>query len=308
MAGSGPSYNRRMKRSLAFALVLATASPALADPDPTAVPQSATMDRQSDRSSVTLDASMTFWDSIDVLGSQTDIFGLAFILHGQYMAPVGGGAAGAGGYLTVPIGYGSTSTTLGDMELSSDSDTGAGNIELGGVYAQEVGGGSLIGRAGVALPTASSDQGPAASAFARITDVVLFPDNTWCLRFSGSFQARSGAAFLRVDAGIDFPFADNDNQTQFNDEDPLVRLNAGGGVVAGGVALMAELATLATTGDVQDGQDRFIHTVAAAVRLLDAPVQPMASVVIPLDDGISDFIDFSVLFGVSAPLDGLEEL
>lgn len=293
-----------MKRSLAFALILAAASPALADPDPALVPQSATMDRQSDASSVTLDASMTFWGEQNILGTQTDVFGLAFILHGQYLAPLNE-SSGAGGYLTVPIGYGSSTTTAGALE-TSNSDTGAGNIELGGVYSAKLPVGSVIGRAGIALPTASSDGGPAASAFARITDIVLFPDNTWCLRFSGSYLARRGPGFVRVDAGIDFPIADNSDQLQFNNEDPLVRINAGGGVVAGPVAAMAELATLGTTGDVQDGADRFIHTVAAAVRFVDGPVHPMASVVIPLDDAFNDFIDFSVLLGVSAPLHGLE--
>jgi hypothetical protein len=282
--------------------LLAASAPAAAQDE---VPQLTTLDRHSDRSSLTLDFSYTFWDDIEVLGSTVEIEGFAFTLHGQYLVDVAS-TSRAGGYVTAPLGHGSTTTRFGDTVIDETDDTGPGNIELGAVGASGAGGGVAVGRIGVALPTASDDGGPTASAFARITDAVLFPADTWTLRISGSYLFRRGVGFARLDAGIDLPFADDEEDGfAFNDEDPLLRGNVAVGAVLEPAAVMVELATLATTGDVDDNDERYIHTLAVGFRWLGGPVEPMAALVIPLDDDINDIIDFSLLLGISAPLDPL---
>jgi hypothetical protein len=236
------------------------------------------------------------WD--EIFG--TELLGIGLVLRGQYMTGAGDAGMRAGGYVTLPLGWGEIDPPL----LDAESDFGIGNVELGGALALDAGGGVVIGRLGVALPTAEDDDngaGPILNFPAHLTDVVLYPDDTTSLRLSGSYLRRMGNAFIRGDVGLDVPFGDDD-MSAFNDEDPIVRLNAAGGFVAGDAALMVELVTVATTGDVGDDEDRFFHTLAFGARYLGESVQPMAALVIPLDDGINDFVDLSIIAGITAPL------
>lgn len=265
------------------------------------LPELATGDRLGLESSFSADFSATFWD--EILGAE--LLGLGLTLRAQYMTPVdaGGAAAKAGGYLTLPLGWGQIESPL-ILPDGEESELGIGNIEIGGAGAVPAAGGAVLARVGVALPTAADDDdnvGPILSFPARLTDVVLYPDDTTSIRISASYLRSFGQLFARVDAGLDVPFADEDMST-FNDDDPIVRLNAAGGFRLEPMALMAELITVGTTGDTADDQDRFFHTFAFTARYIAGELQPMASLVVPLDDSVNDFVDLSVLVGVSATL------
>lgn len=287
-----------MKFLAVIAAVAGTASVARAEGD--AFPDLVTVDRVRATSSLALDFNVTLWD--EVLG--VDLLGMGLTMRGQYMTAVGSGPWLAGGYVTLPVGYGSGEGAI-LIPDGEESETGVGNLELGGAAATAAGPGTLIGRLGIALPTAGDENndfiGPVLNFPSRITDIVLYPDDTTTLRLSGSYLYRRGVLFARGDAGIDVPFADED-MSPFNDEDPLLRLNLAAGAAADPFAAGVELATVATTSDVDDGDDRFIHTLALSLRYISAQVQPVAAVVIPLDDNINDSVDLTITVGVTAEL------
>ena len=278
----------------------AGATSARADDAP--IPDTATCDRLGLASSFSADFSATFWD--EIFGAE--LFGVGLTLRAQYMAEIGLGdtSSMAGGYATVPLGWGKVESPL-IVPDGEESDFGVGNIELGGAASVPAGGGAVLARLGVALPTAEDDDnnaGPVLSSPARITDIVLYPDETTTIRISGSYLQSFGQVFVRVDAGLDLPFSDEEDMSAFNDEDPLVRLNAAAGFRLDPVALMGELVTVGTTGDVANDEDRFFHTFAFTARFVGGDVQPMASVVVPLDDGVNDLVDLTVIAGVTASL------
>lgn len=285
---------------LVLALGAVTTTPAHAQ-DREPLPELATGDRLGTTSSMAIDASVTLWD--EIFGAE--LIGLGLTVRGQLMTDValGESPAMAGGYMTLPLGWGQIESPL-IIPDGEESDFGIGNLELGGVVALDAGGGSVLVRLGVALPTAEDDDnnaGPILNFPARLTDVVLYPDDTTSLRISSSYLRAVGQLFFRVDAGLDVPFADED-MSAFNDDDPIVRLNLAGGLRLEPVAIMGELVTVGTTGDTADDQDRFFHTFAFTARYIAGEVQPMASLVVPLDDSINDFVDLSVIAGVSASL------
>src|SRR5690606_936850 len=135
----------------------------------------------------------------------------------------------------------------------------------------------LVLRGGLALGTADDDIGGIvtnfANSFNRLTDyIAIFPETT-SLRLAASPVYQSGQVFLRADGGFDIPISSPDD----SDIDPLIRLNLAAGVHLGQAALMAEFANLGTTGDVSDGEDRFIHTLALSGRLFLGSVQAFAA-------------------------------
>jgi hypothetical protein len=83
--------------------------------------------------------------------------------------------------------------------------------------------------------------------------------------------------------------------------DPLVRLNLGVGANMGNVAMMGELATVGTTGDV-DGQDRFFHTAAVTASKTDGLIRPSLSLALPLDSSVRQDVDFILMAGVRTVL------
>ena len=87
------------------------------------------------------------------------------------------------------------------------------------------------------------------------------------------------------------------------DADALFRLNLGGGVDLGAVALMAELVNLTDFDDFDDVEDeRFVHTFTLSARFMGELVQPLIGLGVPLDDFGRRNVDFFVVAGLQVML------
>lgn len=279
-----------MNPLIASALVAAlslTASPAFAEQAPPAAvadtPSFATMDRVDRRSHVDLSLATSFFE-----GDDPD-FNARFDAHAQYVTP-----QGMGGYATLPLSH---------ITGNDESETALGNLEVGGIYAIAQGPTDIVLRGGLVLPTADDEFGGIIANFAtatgRFTDFVLLAPETTFLRLGGSGIHRAGNMFARADLGLDVPV----DTPEGSNADPIVRANVGVGVLQGKVAVMAELVTVGTTGDVDEDDDRFLHTAAITVRLHGAQVSPFASLVVPLDANGGLFsVDAVLMAGLQLPL------
>jgi hypothetical protein len=237
------------------------------------IPGMATMDRFDEQSKFAASLTYVGLDADDVTGIRFDLFG-------QHLTP-----RGFGGYAALPISY---------IDSDADSETGIGNIEVGGLYVIP-GSAPVVLRGGLTLPTADSDNFGAnlLGILARFNDAVQHsPDVTW-LRLSASPLMRSGTGFFKADIGLDIPVAEDDGI----DADALVRVNFGGGVETGGIALMGELVNLATLED--DVDNRWVSLIGFTARYMaGGQVQPSISFQLPLDDSIEEVVDFNVIVGL----------
>jgi hypothetical protein len=268
---------------LALLLVCALAAPAAAqEPAPaTPFPALATTDRTTDHSSFHGSLALSFFeDDGPDLAARVD-------LGGQYLT-----LQGIGGYATIPVSY---------LSGNDESETAIGNIELGGLYVAKGGPNtSFVVRGGLMLPTAPDDlEGlltNVANLVPRFTDFMGVAPEVTALRLSVSPLHRSGIFFARADAGIDIAIDEADG----SDTDPFIRLNLAAGVETSGVVFAGELVTIGTTGEVDENEDRFFHTLAVSGGLSQGKVRPFGALIVPLDD----FLDVSVaiMAGVEAPL------
>jgi|GEM_PF-2169394 len=272
---------------LVTSTALAQEAPVTADKS---APRFSTLDRGSDTSNLGIDASMTFLDAENNTAMRLD-------MHGQYVMPTGIGVYGS-----LPLSYWSRDTGLPGM--GDTSTVALGNLELGGLYNHKINDKlSINARAGVWLPTAddSLEGGLTnlANLLPRMTDYYGMAAKTTTVRASASLIGKEGQFFYRADAGLDVPIDKPDN-AEF---DPLVRLNLGVGVNAGVMALAGEFVTVGTTGDVMDGQDRFIHSAALSATLTsNKKIQPSVSVILPVNGDTTEMFDASVMLGVQGRL------
>jgi hypothetical protein len=194
-------------------------------------------------------------------------------------------AQGFGGYGVVNINY---------VSADGDSETGIGNLEVGGLYVLP-GSTPIILRGGLVLATADEDDAsPNVVGFlARFNDLPQnFASTTW-LRLSGHPIIRSGNLFFKADVGLDIPIDDDDTGI-----DTLVRLNVGGGIETGGVAIMGELVNVYSTDDDLLG-DQLVNTIAVTARFMQGgQFQPAVTLMLPLDDGYNDIIDWVLILGL----------
>ena len=268
----------RLTTALAGIALLATAtSPALAQSDPAAgspaaVPGMATMDR--------FDGQTKLATSLSYLGvDDSDVTALHFDLYGQYMA-----AQGFGGYGTIGLNY---------VSNDGESEDALGNIEVGGLYLIP-GATPIVLRGGLVIATADDEDlfTNLIGAFARFTDYPQYIGSTTWLRLSAHPIIRRGNAFFKADGGIDIPIDDDDLDLSAN-----VRVNIGGGIETGGVAIMGELVnTYFTDGDLDD---QLVNTVAITGRFMQGGAfQPAVSFVLPLDDEYNDAVDWVLILGL----------
>jgi hypothetical protein len=260
-------------------------------------PAFVTVDRGDRVSRVGLDFSLTTFDNAS---------GYRFDIHGHHVT-----SEGFGGYAALPISYGSFDSSVIENEMV------VGNVEVGGLYVVPAAPLDVVLRGGLTLPSAprqlSKFQANAIAVRPRLTDIVtITPQSVW-LRLAGSLVGQRGNVFFRGDLGVDVPLR-RSFEVEIGpidvdvDLDPLVRLNLGAGVIAGPVALIGELVTIANTGDYPGGgpiagdDQNFEHNLALSIRLWDATVQPSASFVLALDDDANDAIDFMFVLGVQVPL------
>jgi hypothetical protein len=254
------------------------------------MPDMATLDRGDGISRLGLDFGAAFVDN----AAEDDDASLRFDLFGQFVSWQGFGVYG--------------SLPLARSVTEGDDQTAIGNIDVGGLYVIQSPTLSLVFRAGVALPTADDDpDGFLTNYFAswtRLTDAAQAIPNVTYLRFGFSPLFHSHRLFLRADVGVDLGVAEDDDVTGL-EPGSLFRVNVGGGIDLGGIALMAELVNLATTEDFNefsDEEEDFIHTFAVSARFMGPMLQPYVTFGMPVDTYGLDTVDFFLGAGLQAAL------
>lgn len=215
-------------------------------------------------------------------------------LHGQWMHPSGFGAYGQ---VAVSRAFLDDNLTPG-LELDTIS---LSNVELGGQYKRALSNElSIVGHAGLVLPTAQSEAGAfitnLLSSQRRFNDLVTAIPDLTALRIGVSPTWQRGAVFARADLGLDVIL---DSSDQMESSDPVAHANLAIGARQGKLSGALELVTMMATGDVSDGADRFLHTGALSLSYDAGSFTPNLAIVTPLDDaGRGDSL--SIGAGVSA--------
>ena len=204
-------------------------------------------------------------------------------LWGQYLTNSGLGFYGA---VPLSLSFG------GDGPPDPDNATSISDLDLGLLYVMSGHTLSWVFRGGVALPTATDGLDPALTRYfataPRLTDLALVSDQ-WYVRLAISPLIHADKLFLRADIGFDIN-ADSDNYH-------FLRLNVGGGVDLGVVALSLELVNTAAFGDFT-GEEDFFHALALTTRFMGEQLQPFLSVGLPIDDYRRDAINFWIAGGL----------
>jgi hypothetical protein len=220
---------------------------------------------------------------------------MRFEAHGQYVDR----DSGIGGYVQMPISY--LSETVG---TDSDSETGIGDLEVGGLYLRDFSrfGVIVVGHGGVSLPTGStSDQAHFANfaaSVSRLADLYLSLPHSLAVRLGVSPIWRSGRVFARADFGLDVDSSGNGVRY-----DTALRIDAGIGVILDPVVLTAE-----TTNDYDytpssgmtstASGSSWIDTAAVAARLMLGHAEPYAAIVVPIDSDSHAIMELAITIGV----------
>lgn len=272
--------------ALAFVMIALAAGSAAAQPV-AGSPTFATLDRQDGESKIGASFGWTFFDNDD----PGDLSALRVDIYGHYV-----GMSGLGGYGIVPLSF----AFVDNAEPFGDDDESAiGNVEGGMLYVIPSGTTDFVLRGGITLPTADDDaRGIATNFFAtwpRLTDVAHYVPETVWLRLSASPIFRSGQFVARLDGGLDVALS-TDN---YDEPDPVLRLNVGAGVDTGTVAVLGELVSIGNLGDADSavdlGDEDFLHTLAISARFRAGSIEPGVAIGFPLDDAVRDFMDFFVI-------------
>ncbi len=269
--------------------MLAVAGVARAD-----APSFTIMDRQDDVSRAGTEASYVFPGNT----GSTRVF--RFDLHGVFLDPDNG----IGGYVQVPFSY-VTGVVHGGS--SSTNASGAGDLELGGIYMATLQpNAKLVLHGGLTLPTASNDNGGTANllaSFARLDDFYLVLPRAFSLRLGASPIIESGALFARLDVGLDVNLSADATTPGSTTADTVVRLNAGVGWHQDHVAVSVEVVNLhgAATA-IANSNGGWVDVAALSVRLLLGEASPYFAVTFPLDHDSSSGMNAAVTAGVEARL------
>ncbi len=273
-----------MRRAIMVVTVLAAlAAPAAAQ----RMPDFAILDRGDGFSNIGLDVAFLSLDSPPLDSA------LRIEPHAQLVTQSGLGAYGA---FPIARSFGERDDTTGEI----DGETAIGDLDVGGLYVISGVDLSFVFRLGLVVPTASEDNGDfVTNYFAgqyRLTDIAMVNPDAWYARLAFSPLLHMHSVFLRVDLGVDIPFAEDNYRA-----DPIGRLNVGGGVDLGAAALMLELATIADIDDDDedpDDDEDLYHTVAVTARFMGESLQPFLSIGMPIDEPIRDRVDFFIAGGI----------
>lgn len=273
-----------MNRILGIVVVLVLAAPIVAHAQ--RAPDMATLDRGDGISKIGVDVGLSLLD-FPPYGSA-----LRLEVYGQYLTRSGYGVYGA---LPLASSFGAA-PEADDPEppdLLPNNATALGNLELGGLYvATRSPRLAFVFRGGLALPTASSGRDAGATlfhaTFPRLTDLALATD-AWYLRLGVSPLIYVDKLFLRVDVGLDLGL-DGDGF----DPAHLLRLNVGGGIDLGAVAIGLELVN---TIAFDAGDEDLRHTLAVTLRFMGKQLQPYLAIGTPLDDS-RDVVDLFLAGGI----------
>ena len=265
-----------MLRSLVILLVLGGTTTALAQ----RAPDMATLDRGDGITKLGLDLGYSS------LTPPPYDAALRFELYGQFVTHSGIGIYGA-----VPLSrsFGGEGTP---RPPEAENATSLGNIDLGGLFVISGESLSWVFRLGVAPPTATSGVDETLTRYyattPRLTDIAL-ASNDWYVRLSVSPLIHVDRVFFRADLGFDINAGSEDYH--------YLRLNVGGGIDIGVVALSLELVNMASFGDFT-GQEDFFHSLAFTVRFMGEQFQPFLSIGLPIDRYRRDAVDVFVAGGL----------
>jgi hypothetical protein len=276
--------------ALAFVMIALAAGTVAAQPM-AGSPTFATMDRQDGESKIGASLGWTFFDN----DGPGDISALRVDIYGHYV-----GMSGLGGYGIIPLSF----LFVDNVEPFGDEDESAiGNVEGGVLYVIPSGMTDFVLRGGITLPTADDDGAGITTNFLgmwpRLTDAAHYYPETFWLRLSASPIFRSGQFIVRLDGGVDFAVS-TDN---YDEPDPILRLNVGAGVDTGSFAILGELVTIGNLGDNDSAIDTapdedFLHTLAISARFRAGAIEPGVALGFPLDDSVREFMDFFVIAGL----------
>jgi len=230
------------------------------------------------------------YGSID--GATDDVTLLRFDLHGHYVDP----GSHFGGYFQVPYAYASG---------NDDSESAIGDAEIGGIFIPAgltTADHSLILHAGITLPTAPDELGPALiGAYAsvlRVHDLYQAVPKGVSVRFGASPTFRSGNIYARADIGFDV----NMDAAGDDTADPAMHVNAGVGVyVTPEASVTAEVASITVFDDTEGDDDNLING-GISFRYNAGAVAPYLGVMVPFDDDVRDDLSFAIIVGAEARL------
>ena len=212
---------------------------------------------------------------------------LRFEIAGQYLLQ-----SGLGFYGAIPLSMSFGGDGPPPPAESAENAASLGSMDLGLLFVQSGETLSWVFRGGVVLPTASEGAFDGLTRYVatgpRLTDLVTATDD-WYVRLSVSPLIHADRLFLRADLGLDLN-ADGDNYH-------FLRLNVGGGIDLGTVALSLELVNTAAFGDYTSEED-FFHAVALTTRFMLHRFQPFLSVGLPIDEYRRDFIKLWIAGGI----------
>jgi len=277
-----------MMRIPAVVVALFVPVVAAADPD-----HFVTMDRQDGSSRAGVEVSKLFYDSGNGIGT-TDISGLRFDLHGQYVTP-----NAIGVYVNVPIGHASG---------GGQSYTSFGDMEVGGIFIPQLTSSNvkLVLHGGITLPTQSKDQNnetaSALTLYPRITDLYLVVPEGLSLRLGVSPIIKSGQVFFRADLGFD---ANLSAAQGTGDVKNIVHANVGVGLDLGVAAVMLESANVYVTGNNNTNGtfgDSWLNTGAISARFDGGSVYPYAAIVFGLDHDVHSIMNEAITVGLEGRL------
>jgi hypothetical protein len=220
-------------------------------------------------------------------------------VHAQYVLQSGLGLYGA---LPFAKAFGD-----GPAEGEFEGQAALGDLDVGGLYVIHGPTLSFVFRLGLIVPTASEDPGDNAANFwaqqYRLTDIAMTFPNDFFARLAFSPLFHSSNLFLRLDIGVDIPFAEDDEDLYRTD--PIGRLNVGAGFDFGAAAIMLELANLFDIDDDDEDppdDDDWASAGAITARFMGETLQPFISVGMPIDDWLRDRVDFFIAGGIQGVL------
>jgi hypothetical protein len=231
-----------------------------------------------------------------------DFTALRFDVHGQWVAP----GLGIGGYAILPVSYGRIDPDMG----ANNAEWVIGDVELGAVYRRamlpEL---DVAAHVGVTLPTApavvlsADDITGFASAFAiwaRPNDLVQQYGEASYLRMGVSPMRMAAGWFARADVAVDVPL----HSGAGDDLTTIGRLNGAVGARFDQAVAMFEIVNLVALEEPErEDEDRWLTFVGLTGTFGSRHTwQPVASVLIPIDDEVNDTVDFVAIAGVEAML------
>lgn len=225
----------------------------------------------------------------DVDDDDFDLFLLAMNFYASYLVP-----EGYGGYIQLPYWYGSG---------NDDSESGIGNLEVGGLYVVRQGPASeILLRGGIALDTAGATGSllaPLANTGPRSYDAHALGLASMWGRGEGSFRHRSGNVALAASAGIDVPLtSDEDELFNAGDIDAIGKLAFAIGIDTGSGSLSVGAFGMQAFG-VDDEDERVFGANVTAAFAVSPTMQLYGAIGIP---NLEENFDNETVLGIGAGL------